>query len=456
MKAQLLRVALLLSFMAGACSAVAADSVARLLFSQGLVTVQSAHGEMRIVAKGSVLAEGDAISTDSKGFAVIEYMDGAKTTLRPASSLRINHYSPASVSHTLLQGGLRSVTGAIGKANPERVKYQTATATLGIRGTAFDARLCRGADDCAAPSADVIARVIFSRGMAMVGERVLANGSGIAAGDTINTETGAVVVLAFSDGSKVSIAPKSSFSVKEWLYKKGQAGQALLQLVKGAARVATGGIGKQNPSAYKVQVATAVVGIRGTGFDLDCHDQCAATSVLSDDLAEQDSSIAATPPKQGERLFAYVWHGAIEVSAGKYQQLVRTGQVLAMQAGTGASQYLASVPSFMADTDVPRPDQVPGSFDDTEDVLLPGLYSWVRSGEVELAQGGGAVRILPGESAYAPLDGGVPVKLHKVPATLADDPFPYPETFDELATLMKMRVQLRSQFVTTPAQCTIR
>jgi hypothetical protein len=47
----------------------------------------------------------------------------------------------------LVKGGLRVVTGLFGKRNPSGVKFQTATATIGIRGTEFDARLCEA--DCA-------------------------------------------------------------------------------------------------------------------------------------------------------------------------------------------------------------------------------------------------------------------------------------------------------------------
>lgn len=450
-------VSLLLLLSIGVLTPVLAQGdVANLLFSQGIVTVKATDGSLRIAAKGSELAIGDVVSTDGKGFAVIQYVDGAKTTLRPSSTLRINRYSDASVSHSLLQGGIRSVTGAIGKANPERVTYQTATATLGIRGTTFDARLCQTSGDCTGPAMDAVARVILVRGEAMAGGRVLAKGAGIAVGDTVTTAGASIVVLAFADGSKISIAPSSSFSVKEWLYKQGEAGRALLQLVKGAARVATGQIGKQHPESYKVHVATAVVGIRGTGFDLDCYDQCASKLRLLDD-AEQTQQVGnPSVPQQGQALFAYVWKGAVDVSAGKYQQLVLAGQVLAMRPDTGASQYLATLPGFMASNDVPRPDDVPGSFEDTEEELAPGLYSWVRTGEVELSQSGVGVRVLPGEAAFAPINGSPPVKLNRVPAALADDNAPYPETFDELATLMQLRTQVRSQFVASPAQCTIR
>jgi len=46
----------------------------------------------------------------------------------------------------MLKGGLRAVTGLIGKRNREKVSFQTETATIGIRGTHFGALFCNS--DC--------------------------------------------------------------------------------------------------------------------------------------------------------------------------------------------------------------------------------------------------------------------------------------------------------------------
>lgn len=431
-------------------SADAAD-VAKLLFSQGMVSVKAADGTVRIVAKGSPLAEGDTVSTVGKGFAVIEYLDGGKTTLRPDTTLTIKQYAPAAVVHTLVQGGLRSVTGAIGKANPAAVKYHAGTATLGIRGTTFDARLCQ-AGDCASEAAGVIARAIFVRGEVQAGGRVLSKGGGVAVGDTVQTSPGAVAVLAFADGSKASLGPGSRFVVKDWLYQQGEAGRAMLQLVKGAVRVATGAIGKQNPAGYKMQVATAVIGVRGTGFDVDCQAQCA-------DAADSKANEASADPlsmRPDARLYTYVWQGAIDVSGSKFNQAVATGQVMAVQLADGKLQFLPSVPAFMPGDEVPRPDQVPGEFGDASPELKPGLYTWVRTGLVTLEQDGSTVTVLPGESGFADQAGKAPLLLPVVPAVLADDATPYPEHFDPLTAVLHVRSQVRNSFITPPAQCTIR
>jgi hypothetical protein len=52
------------------------------------------------------------------------------------------------VAMSLLKGGLRTVTGQIGKINNNGYKLTTATATIGIRGTGFDATCQDTGDAC--------------------------------------------------------------------------------------------------------------------------------------------------------------------------------------------------------------------------------------------------------------------------------------------------------------------
>lgn len=74
--------------------------------------------------------------------------------MRPASRIRIDQYgfteeTPAQDSFvfSLVKGGLRTVTGLIGKRGQrDAYRLNTATATIGIRGTHYGALHC--AEDC--------------------------------------------------------------------------------------------------------------------------------------------------------------------------------------------------------------------------------------------------------------------------------------------------------------------
>jgi hypothetical protein len=69
--------------------------------------------------------------------------DDTRLTIGPGSELLIREFefNPSSYAGGLavsfLKGTVRVVTGLIGKHAPERVRFYTPTATIGIRGTEF-------------------------------------------------------------------------------------------------------------------------------------------------------------------------------------------------------------------------------------------------------------------------------------------------------------------------------
>jgi FecR protein len=115
-------------------------------------TVQRTEGFVRLVganertaAAGTVIREGDRMITTPNSDAVVKLADGAVIAVRANSELlfaqqRFVARDPGSSSSVmeLVRGALRQVTGLIGKAQPGNVRVQTATATIGVRGTDFE------------------------------------------------------------------------------------------------------------------------------------------------------------------------------------------------------------------------------------------------------------------------------------------------------------------------------
>jgi len=122
-------------------------------FSRGVGFAQQSGQAPRTLGKGLVLQEGDRLTTSDGGSAIVRLSDGTRMTVRPNSELLLQQvqYQPAATDNSLVmqlvRGGLRAVTGLIAKSSPNAARIQTSTATIGIRGTDFDARLC--AKDCA-------------------------------------------------------------------------------------------------------------------------------------------------------------------------------------------------------------------------------------------------------------------------------------------------------------------
>lgn len=131
------------------------ESVGTLKFALGLVNIESSSGEKRKAIKGDKLMRNEMVVTGAASIAVIQLNDDSRMTLRPKSAFRVNQFNMSDDSSSqqsavlnLLRGGLRLLTGLIGKVNPAGYRLNTPVATIGIRGTEFSTRLCD--TDCAA------------------------------------------------------------------------------------------------------------------------------------------------------------------------------------------------------------------------------------------------------------------------------------------------------------------
>jgi len=131
----------------GASAALAtAGSVTQL---SGTLSVKKPDGSVRILSQKSEVQNGDTLNTERDSYAQIRFEDGARLTMKPNTSIKVENISFAedkpqedSFVFGLLKGGLRAVTGLVGKRNKDKYQVGTATATIGIRGTTFAAEDC--------------------------------------------------------------------------------------------------------------------------------------------------------------------------------------------------------------------------------------------------------------------------------------------------------------------------
>ena len=112
----------------------------------GTLSAQRADGTVRVLAERSAVSVGDVISTERDSYAQLRFTDGGQVTLRPNTQVKIEQYAydegrPRSDNFALqlFKGGLRALTGLIGKRSNNRDAYRmvTSTATIGIRGTDY-------------------------------------------------------------------------------------------------------------------------------------------------------------------------------------------------------------------------------------------------------------------------------------------------------------------------------
>lgn len=130
---------------AAAGAAVDDKAVARVIRQEGVVDARGGKGGERLLSPGSAVYEGESIRSQAGSSAVLLFRDEGKVTVEPNSTFEISEYryQPKEPSQgtsviRIVAGGIRALTGLIGKAKQENVKFLTPVATVGIRGTGLD------------------------------------------------------------------------------------------------------------------------------------------------------------------------------------------------------------------------------------------------------------------------------------------------------------------------------
>lgn len=118
-------------------------AAAHVDFALGNVLAIDRAGTPRALAKGAEVAEGDTVQTRG-GRAQLRFSDGAYVSLQPQTLFRIDQYQYNGKQDgnergffSLIQGGLRTITGLVGRTNKKNYQVNTGVATIGIRGTNY-------------------------------------------------------------------------------------------------------------------------------------------------------------------------------------------------------------------------------------------------------------------------------------------------------------------------------
>src|SRR6266480_2194960 len=117
----------------------------RFLSVVGDVRVGREGAPQRVAQHATEFYEGESITTGAGALAQLRMFDGALMSVRGDTEIKLEKFSyageqdrNASFSMSVLKGGLRTITGAIGRQNRERYRITTSTVTIGVRGTDFE------------------------------------------------------------------------------------------------------------------------------------------------------------------------------------------------------------------------------------------------------------------------------------------------------------------------------
>ena len=471
----------------------------RVFRLKGTLTARDQDGKIRRLLKGAPLFKGDTLETGPGAVALLVFRDDSRVTLLGNSAFTVEKYryekKRGNAFLRLLRGGIRVFTGLLTRRSPRAFKVGTPTAVIGVRGTGFDVRLCE--DGCAAGgrSARVAAgRIVRIQGRADARthdgtRRRLSMGSPVYEGDTLETGTDGYAVVVFRDNSRVTLQAETAFTVEKYRYKKKR-GNAFLRLLRGGIRVFTGFLTRRSPERFKIGTPTAVIGVRGTGFDLQYRARQAGgekgvfayvwkTSrhaivmnrrgkavllapgkaaflppsgkiirlpaipvfMIRNPAPRPDPATVPADPKKlfgtGAGQYVHVWDGAIDVElkSGKKMPLEQ-GRTLFWPKGAAGPVYLPMAPLFMAGDGAWRPDRfkvdLKGLFGETAKTgTPPGLYVSVYDGHVRMESEGGVIELGKGEAGFCDRFTHMPVRLSAQPLFQVRDVFPRPGAFKE-------------------------
>jgi hypothetical protein len=124
-----------------------AEPAGRVLFAAGTPNAIAADGGVRALRQGDPVEEGDLLVT-GEGRLQILFKDNAVLALYPGTQFQIERYRYAAkgddsdgVVLRLMKGGLRTISGLVGKRNRADYRMDSAVATIGIRGTEYGLQL---------------------------------------------------------------------------------------------------------------------------------------------------------------------------------------------------------------------------------------------------------------------------------------------------------------------------
>jgi hypothetical protein len=145
---KLTRQAMFLATISAAFPVTGYCAAGRVDFAIGNVESVAANGSRHPLNRGAEINAGETISTAVGARAQVRFADGGFISLQPNTQFRVDEFNYKNKMDgeekgffSLLKGGFRAITGAIGHANKNTYRVKTPAATLGIRGTGYNMAL---------------------------------------------------------------------------------------------------------------------------------------------------------------------------------------------------------------------------------------------------------------------------------------------------------------------------
>jgi hypothetical protein len=127
-------------------SSAGPDAAGRFISVRGEVSILSSDGARRAAQRDDTLREGDSIVTGTDSLAQLRLRDGSMFSIRADTQAKLDQFRfagrddrDASFAMSIVKGGFRTLTGLIAQLNRSNYRIATPSATIGVRGTHFEA-----------------------------------------------------------------------------------------------------------------------------------------------------------------------------------------------------------------------------------------------------------------------------------------------------------------------------
>lgn len=142
-----MRALVLLSVILPVTLSYAADPLGKTLLARGAVTAERGGANTALKRLSPVFRQ-DILRSGNSARAQFRMIDDAYINLQQNSVLRLEQYElksgtqeKSNVVMELISGGLRTITGAVGKQDKKDYQLKTPVATIGIRGTMYEVEI---------------------------------------------------------------------------------------------------------------------------------------------------------------------------------------------------------------------------------------------------------------------------------------------------------------------------
>lgn len=147
MKKRLSVIVIGLSLLIMSTVAFASEKIGLVISSAGPTYAIDKNQQQRPLSRGSDILLGDTVVTGATGVIQFRLNDDTAFALKPNSKLALLNFKykykdkDNKSTAKLIEGGFRTVTGAISNENPDNYSVETPVAVIGVRGTDYTAVL---------------------------------------------------------------------------------------------------------------------------------------------------------------------------------------------------------------------------------------------------------------------------------------------------------------------------